>query len=437
MTTWQAFASAIANDHLLGSLLLNGPVADPSLERQLTAMRRRCLMAGGGPLPLLAHLAIQGFVNEYAWREDAVEAAEVEALWARVAAGETQPGLLMLLACYRPLNRLPNAAALLSNDAPAELKAVLREQVADVLQERVLAEGLPAITAIRSAVSQAVQGQYETNPYPRWVSLSAPSSAALGVFLQARYPGVDPGLLADRPQVLVAGCGTGRHAIEVARNYPGAEVLAVDLSRASLGYAARKTRELGLANVEYAQADLMELGSLGRTFDIVESVGVLHHLEDPFEGARILTALLRPGGLFRLGLYSATARAAYAPAKALARAYGPGRIRELRAAIIDLPASDPARAALTAGDFYASSPCRDLLMHVQEHELGIADLRRMLDENGLRFAGFQLPQPVRATYREMFPHDPKGLDLDLWSAFEEAHPATFQRMYQFAAQKPA
>ena len=34
--------------------------------------------------------------------------------------------------------------------------------------------------------------------------------------------------------ILVAGCGTGRHSINVARSFPDANVLAVDISRASL-----------------------------------------------------------------------------------------------------------------------------------------------------------------------------------------------------------
>ena len=47
--------------------------------------------------------------------------------------------------------------------------------------------------------------------------------------------------------VLVAGCGTGQHAIETAQRFAGARVLAIDLSRTSLGYAIRKTREARLA----------------------------------------------------------------------------------------------------------------------------------------------------------------------------------------------
>ena len=86
-------------------------------------------------------------------------------------------------------------------------------------------------------------------------------------------------------------------------------MLAIDLSLSSLAYAQRKTRELGLPNIEYAQADVLALGSIGRSFDVIDASGVLHHLSDPAAGWRALLSLLRPGGLMRVGLYSELGRA--------------------------------------------------------------------------------------------------------------------------------
>jgi len=52
------------------------------------------------------------------------------------------------------------------------------------------------------------------------------------------------------------------------------------LSLASLGYAARMTERLGISNITYRQADILELGDLDLRFAVVECCGVLHHLDD-------------------------------------------------------------------------------------------------------------------------------------------------------------
>jgi 2-polyprenyl-3-methyl-5-hydroxy-6-metoxy-1,4-benzoquinol methylase len=59
------------------------------------------------------------------------------------------------------------------------------------------------------------------------------------------------------------------------------------VSLSSISYAKRKTKELGMKKIEYAQADILKIGDIARTFDIIESVGVLHHLSDPFAGWRV------------------------------------------------------------------------------------------------------------------------------------------------------
>src|SRR5205814_5471700 len=111
--------------------------------------------------------------------------------------------------------------------------------------------------------------------------------------------------LRPRPvPILIAGCGTGRHPIQVARAYPDVEILAVDLSLASLAYAARMTELLGISNIIYRQADILKLGDLDQRFAVVECSGVLHHLDDPLVGWRVLVKLLESDGLMRISLYS-------------------------------------------------------------------------------------------------------------------------------------
>jgi 2-polyprenyl-3-methyl-5-hydroxy-6-metoxy-1,4-benzoquinol methylase len=102
--------------------------------------------------------------------------------------------------------------------------------------------------------------------------------------------------------------------------------------------AAMAHGEAKLRNVEYAQADILKLATIGRSFDRIESVGVLHHLGDPKAGWRILLSLLKPDGVLRVGLYSTVARRSIVEARAIIAERGyratPEGIRALRQTII-------------------------------------------------------------------------------------------------------
>lgn len=86
-------------------------------------------------------------------------------------------------------------------------------------------------------------------------------------------------------------------------------VLAIDLSRVALGFAARQARDLGIGGIEFAQADILGLATLKRRFDLIECSGTLHHMADPEAGWRVLRGLLAPRGLMRISLYSERGRA--------------------------------------------------------------------------------------------------------------------------------
>ena len=110
--------------------------------------------------------------------------------------------------------------------------------------------------------------------------------------------------LSEAPQILVAGCGTGQHALVTASRFKNSHITAIDLSLNSLAYAKRKTDEFGITNIDYLQADILDLGMLGKQFDVIESAGVLHHMAEPLAGWKVLTDCLKPGGLMKIGLYS-------------------------------------------------------------------------------------------------------------------------------------
>ena len=102
---------------------------------------------------------------------------------------------------------------------------------------------------------------------------------------------------------LDAGCGKGRFT-RILADHLAAEV-ALDGSSA-VEAAARNLR--GHSNVTVVQADLRDAPFAPGSFDFISSLGVLHHLDDPFEGFRRLVDYLAPKGQILLYLYSRPAQ---------------------------------------------------------------------------------------------------------------------------------
>lgn len=419
------------------------------LEIMLTHLRRVALSRwqGGSAdglltpgLEALAALALQANLGGFAWMEPPAETAGIAAL--ETALANVPPRELdsrvLLLACYRPLPNLDLAVP--------EGRGMLRQAWDRLVEEprQCTAQGLalPALTPVEDTTSMAVRGQYEANPYPRWLGTNLPQPRPLPDVLHGLFPELPAaGLPLAKPlRVLVAGCGTGEQSARTARRFSDAEVLAVDLSRASLGLAALRARQLGLGNIRFAQADILRLGGLAERFEVIEAMGVLHHMADPAAGWRVLRGLLAPGGVMRIGLYSRRARQ---PLAAVRRLVGAGdrqpvtaeRLRAARMLMLERAAEPEVRFALDFLDAYDLDGLRDMLFHVQEHDFTLPEIARLLPDLGLRFLGFELTDRALAErFRQRHPAPEAQRDLALWDAFEQAEPTAFAAMYRFWCQ---
>jgi SAM-dependent methyltransferase len=97
-------------------------------------------------------------------------------------------------------------------------------------------------------------------------------------------------------RVLEAGCGIGAQTLTLARQSPGAGIVAVDVSLASLAEARRAVAAAALANVTFLRADIFTLPFAPATFDHVFVCFVLEHLSEPLDALARLRRVLKPGG---------------------------------------------------------------------------------------------------------------------------------------------
>lgn len=356
-----------------------GAVADPLWKAFLTrcinvdpAMEARLAVMAGAPGVLREALAVQAFASEYAWGDEALG--------------------------------VPASAA------------------AELAEERALAEVLPSLGVERDAVSAEVRAQYEANPYPRWRAPPAPRRMSVRELLRSMGGAPD-----DPADVLIAGCGTGYEPIDLARADPSLSIAALDLSRASLAYGQRMAGVLGVGNIRFVAGDLLDVGKLGRRFDLVSSTGVLHHMARPEEGLAALAGVLKPGGMLRIALYSERARGWVREAHRVIAERGweatAEGIRAFRAHVLALPEAAPLARLRESDDFYTLSGCRDLCFHAHEHWYRLPQVAAMLGKAGLELARFDAPPEAMALFRG----DP--LDLGAWDALEERHPLLFAGMY--------
>jgi SAM-dependent methyltransferase/Flp pilus assembly protein TadD len=439
-----ADAHDVMNSQLLRTMLTRAIITDPDLEKLLTALRSALLKdreSAARHLEFAVCLAIQCFHTEYAFLETAAEseaAAELEQALSSDAA-------VAVLAAYRPLYQISLADELVAKKWVPPLDRLIAQQILAPREEQRLAKSIPALTPVTDPTSKAVQAQYRESPYPRWIDApSRPLEHTPESWIKAHFPDASlpprggPAALS----VLVAGCGTGQEAIGASRRFANAKVLAVDLSLPSLAYARRKTQEMGIANISYAVADILEMPALAQQFDVVESGGVLHHMRDPEAGLRALTALTRPGGLILLALYSEIGRQDLAAAEEFAKRGNyepaPEGLRRFRHDIIALPSDDPARTvADKRDDFYNLSMLSDMLFHVQEQRFTIPRVADAIRSSGLELLGFATPPEIRQQFVRRFGAGAHPADLEQWEIFEKENPTAFAGMYHILLRKPA
>ncbi len=448
----------LSNDKLLNLALRRCQFRNPVVEEFLTACRQCILQESidnqridSRFMEFLVSISLQCINNEFVYAVSLTEEKVIHELQNMVQTTVRSPDWqtqeveypLLLLSMYSLLHHNQFRDQLLRKPLSAwsnEVVPVIEPHLYEPQKEKEIERRIESLTEVNNKISKVVGKQYEENPYPRWRKLNFATPTDYGQALSGELKGFTPPTFLQNQtiRVLVAGCGTGKHALQVAKYFRNVEVTAVDLSRASLAYAIKQARDLQIDNIEFYQADILNLPDRMK-FHIIESSGVLHHMQEPLAGWQSLTRLLVPGGLMKVSLYSERARRIVTEARQVIAenkmSPNPEHIRIFRQAVLDGQISGDFAPIIQSNDFYNLSGCRDLLFNAQEHLFSPLAIEACLKTVGLSFLGFvNLPFEVKQVFDKNFLADTRRVSLENWDKFEEAAPEVFGNMYQFYCQ---
>ncbi|MFO1242697.1 MAG: class I SAM-dependent methyltransferase [Rickettsiales bacterium] len=254
---------------------------------------------------------------------------------------------------------------------------------------------------------QEVKEQYEDYPYPP----RDPQSEKIGIM--APYVEMPDRLnhycFGGKKQfdknfrILVAGGGTGDTTIYTAEQYGtlGAEVVHVDLSKASIAIAKERAEIRGLKNnITFLHASLLDIPKMGLgKFDYINCSGVLHHLNDPEEGLASLTSVLSPEGVMCLMVYGKYGRLGVYPLQDALRTMlrnvdsRAKKIKMTRDLLSNLPLGNWFMFAqkMFREDLATDSGIFDLLLHPQDRAYTIPELYEFVASAGLKSISLQHP----------------------------------------------
>ncbi|WP_310469258.1 class I SAM-dependent methyltransferase [Sphingomonas sp.] len=129
--------------------------------------------------------------------------------------------------------------------------------------------------------------------------------------------GITPGM-----KVLDLGCGDGTTALPAARR--GADVLGVDIAANLVAAGTARASEEGLANLRFEEGDASNLAGIAdASFDLVVSIFGAMFAPRPFDVAREMVRVTRPGGRIVMGNWIAGDPTLVAQVLRISAAYAP------------------------------------------------------------------------------------------------------------------
>jgi 2-polyprenyl-3-methyl-5-hydroxy-6-metoxy-1,4-benzoquinol methylase len=170
------------------------------------------------------------------------------------------------------------------------------------------------MTPLKSDFLEKMRQQFDNAPYPR-IPLEKfpenPKSLYIHSLVTAYYRRNQKVVTPAGKLILDAGCGTGYKSLELAIANPGARIVGIDLSPASIDLARKRLQYHNIENAEFHAIALEDLPSLGMQFDYINNDEVLYLLPDPIAGLKAMKEVLKPDGILRTNFHSSLQRALY------------------------------------------------------------------------------------------------------------------------------
>ncbi|AFZ00617.1 class I SAM-dependent methyltransferase [Calothrix sp. PCC 6303] len=252
-------------------------------------------------------------------------------------------------------------------------------------------------------VSAAVAKLYDTYPFPPEPILDEPPP---GYNWRWNWLSAYNFCTGMKPQkqnirILDAGCGSGVGTEYLVHLNPEAQVIGIDLSAGTLAVAKERCQRSGANRVEFQQLSLFDVEQLPGEFDLINSVGVLHHTDDPIRGIQALAKKLAPGGIFHIFVYGELGRweiQLMQKAISLLQGEKKGDFRDGvevgRKIFASLPETNrilKREKERWAIENHRDENFADMYVHPQEIDYNIDTLFELIDASGLEFVGFSNP----------------------------------------------
>ncbi|BAQ66304.1 bifunctional 2-polyprenyl-6-hydroxyphenol methylase/3-demethylubiquinol 3-O-methyltransferase UbiG [Geminocystis sp. NIES-3709] len=259
-----------------------------------------------------------------------------------------------------------------------------------------------------SEVRKAVQKLYNTYPFPPDPLLDEPPPGYNWRWhYQSAYSfctGIKPSQ--EKIRILDAGCGTGSGTEYLVLHNPYADITAIDISENALATAQKRLEKSGVLNnfqgtITFKQLPLESVDNLEGTFDLINCVGVLHHLPEPETGIKALAKKLALGGIMHIFVYGELGRwEIQLMQKAIALLQGDKRgdyvdgVKVGREIFATLPENN--RLVTKEKQRWQWENQRDecfadMYVHPQEVDYNIDTLFEFINSSGLEFVGFSNP----------------------------------------------